>query len=67
MGEFIAVDAPYQKLGVGRGMLEWICVQADHTGLEIYLDASVVALPIYQNHYDFVPIRKLDIPDRPEM
>ncbi|CAG9953232.1 unnamed protein product [Clonostachys rosea f. rosea IK726] len=65
MGEFLGVDAPYQKRGLATPLLDWICQQADATGLEIYIDATAVGIPIYEKHYGFRPVKRLEMPKRP--
>lgn len=65
MGEFLGVDEPYQKRGLATPLLDWICQQADATGLEIYIDATAVGIPIYEKHYGFRPVKRLEMPKRP--
>ncbi|KFA69663.1 hypothetical protein S40285_10165 [Stachybotrys chlorohalonatus IBT 40285] len=66
MGEFMGVDQAYQTKGLACTMLDWICSQADITGLEIYFDATMEGLPLYKKRYGFKEVRPLNIPKRPE-
>lgn len=65
MGEFLGVEPSYQEKGVASALLEWACRQADITGLEFYLDATVKGLPIYKKYFGFEEMKSLELPIRP--
>ena len=65
MGEFIGIDTQYQSKGLASTFLDWVCRQADEMGLEIYIDATAVGLPIYKSRYGFDEVKSLHMPVRP--
>jgi predicted GNAT family N-acyltransferase len=46
--EVLATNTEFQKKGLGSRLLTNICEKADSEGLELYLDASKAAQPLYE-------------------
>ncbi|CAJ2511991.1 Uu.00g076160.m01.CDS01 [Anthostomella pinea] len=64
MLEFLGVDPAYQQKGLGFTLVDWGCRQADATGLEVYLDATIKGLPFYKKHFGFQERKALVMPAR---
>ncbi|KAK6522594.1 hypothetical protein TWF281_002032 [Arthrobotrys megalospora] len=66
MFEFLGVDKGYQGKGLGYRLMEWGCKQADATGLEVYLDATIQGRPLYNKWFGFQDRKILEFPLRPD-
>ncbi|KAI9162983.1 hypothetical protein HJFPF1_04578 [Paramyrothecium foliicola] len=66
LGDFVGVDSGYQTKGLAGCLLDWVCRQADATGLEVYIDATKAGLPIYKKHFGFKEAQVLVLPKRPD-
>jgi GNAT superfamily N-acetyltransferase len=44
----LAVDPKFQRMGVGRKLLEWGLEKADKEGLECWIEASPAGKPLYE-------------------
>ncbi|KAI9150600.1 hypothetical protein HJFPF1_10375 [Paramyrothecium foliicola] len=66
MGEFVGVDPAYETKGLASTLLDWGCRQADALGVEFYIDATEVGLPIYRKLFGFEAYKRLPLPVRPD-
>ncbi|ORY77612.1 acyl-CoA N-acyltransferase [Leucosporidium creatinivorum] len=44
----LVTDPSHQRTGAGTALLRWGCTQADKEGVDAYLEASDVGIPVYQ-------------------
>jgi len=44
----LAVEPKFQRMGVGRKLLEWGLDMADREGLEAFIEASPAGKPLYE-------------------
>lgn len=46
----LTVDPDVHRSGAGSALLQWGCKQADRDGVDIYLEATDVGVPLYERH-----------------
>ncbi|KAK7190129.1 hypothetical protein DPSP01_007967 [Paraphaeosphaeria sporulosa] len=55
-----AVLPQHERRGAGSMLVKWGCDRADEAGVEAYLEASLMGVPMYERH-GFRPVKRIEL------